>query len=127
MAKGKYQYWITEEGLTLLTGWAKDGLTDEQIADNMGISAKTLYEWKNRYSKICESLKNGKEVADYMVENALFKKALSGDTTAMIFWLKNRRPDKWRDKPIANNTEQLADDNFIAALEGKAEEAWQDK
>lgn len=99
MAKGKYQQWLEPEGLTLLEGWARDGLTDEQIAHNCGITVKTLYEWKNRFSEICEALKKGKEVVDYQVENALLNKALGGDTTAQIFWLKNRRPDKWRDKP----------------------------
>ena len=44
MAKGKYEYWLTNEGLILLEGWARDGLTDEQIAHNMGITSKTLYE-----------------------------------------------------------------------------------
>lgn len=96
---GKFEYWLTEEGRTLLEGWARDGLTDEQIAHNCGITAKTLYEWKNKYSDFSESLKKGKEVVDYKVENALVNKAMSGDVTAMIFWLKNRRPDKWRDKP----------------------------
>ena len=99
MAKGKYQRWLEPDGLLLLEGWARDGLTDEQIAHNMGITAKTLYVWKNEYSDICEALKKGKEVGDYQVENALLNKALGGDTTAQIFWLKNRRPDKWRDKP----------------------------
>lgn len=127
MAKGKYQYWLTDEGLTVLSGWARDGLTDEQIAHNMGISAKTLYEWKNKYGEICETLKKGKQVVDYAVENALLNKALSGDTTAMIFWLKNRRPDKWRDKPAANEPEQTADDNFISALEGKTVDIWEDE
>ncbi len=98
-ARGKYEYWLTEDGLTLLEGWARDGLKDEQIANNCGITAKTLYEWKNKFSKICEALKKGKEVVDYKVENELLDKALGGDTTAQIFWLKNRRPDKWRDKP----------------------------
>lgn len=98
MAKSKAEYWLTEEGLTLLKGWARDGLTDEQIAHNCGISATTLYNWKNRHVEILEALKKGKEVVDYQVENALLKKALVGDTTAQIFWLKNRRPDKWRDK-----------------------------
>lgn len=39
MAKGKYEYWLSDEGLTLLEGWARDGLTDEQISKNMGIAA----------------------------------------------------------------------------------------
>lgn len=99
MARGKFEYWLTKDGLTLLEGWARDGLTDEQIAHNVGITATTLYEWKKRFSKISEALKKGKEVVDYDVENALLNKALAGDTTAQIFWLKNRRPDKWRDKP----------------------------
>lgn len=100
MAHGKFEYWLTNDGLTLLEGWARDGLTDEQIANNIGITAKTLYEWKNRFSDICEVLKKGKEVVDYQVENALLKKALDGNTTAQIFWLKNRRRTRWRDKPI---------------------------
>ena len=57
MAKGKYEYWLTEEGLLLLEGWARDGLTDEQIAHNIGISTSTLNNWKNKYVEILESLK----------------------------------------------------------------------
>ena len=98
MAKGKYEYWLTEEGLLLLEGWARDGLTDEQIAHNIGISISTLNNWKNKYVEILESLKKEKEVVDYAVENALLKNALKGDTTAQIYWLKNRRPVKWRDR-----------------------------
>lgn len=99
MAKGKSEYWLTEDGVALLEGWARDGLTDEQIASNMGIVASTLYEYKKKHEKISEALKKGKEVADFHVENALYKKACGGDVTAMIYWLKNRRPGKWRDKP----------------------------
>lgn len=135
MAKGKYQEWLTEEGLLQLESWARDGLTDEQIASNMGITRKTLAEWKTKYSDICDTLKRGKAVVDIQVENALLKRALGysydevtrervldydpstgqvvgshmeitktvkkevqGDTTAQIFWLKNRRPEQWRDK-----------------------------
>lgn len=120
MTKGKYEQWLTDEGLILLEGWARDGLTDEQIAHNMGVSRKTLAEWKKKYGDIGDTLKKGKEIVDYEVENALLKKALGytvkeqkltkdgelieiereipPDTTAQIFWLKNRRPDKWRDK-----------------------------
>lgn len=109
MAKGKYEYWITEEGLTLLEGWARDGLTDEQLAHNAGITVSTLYDWKKKFSEISDALKKGKEIVDFEVENALLKKALSGDTGAICFWLKNRRPDKWRDKPatLSADTEDL--------------------
>ena len=57
MAKGKYQEWLTEEGLLQLESWARDGLTDEQIAHNMGICVATLYNWKSKYLEILESLK----------------------------------------------------------------------
>ena len=120
MAKGKYHDWITEEGLLLIEGWARDGLTDEQIAHNMGIKRQTLYEWMKRFPDISDALKKGKEVVDRQVENALLKNALGfyyeeetvtnkGDvvtvrkyekpnTTEQIFWLKNRKSKQWRDK-----------------------------
>lgn len=123
MAKPKADEWLENDKLVILEGWARDGLTDEQLAENMGISVRTLYRWKNKYCQICQSLKKGKEAADREVENALFKRALgydyeevkeefkngnivkrtvtkkhvSGDTTAQIFWLKNRKPDYWGD------------------------------
>lgn len=98
MAKGKYEYWLTPEGLTKLEGWARDGATDEQIAKHMKISLATLYNWKRDHLDILEALKKGKEVVDFQVENALLKNAMDGNVTAQIFWLKNRRPDKWKDK-----------------------------
>lgn len=124
MAKGKYEYWLSPEGLLKIEAWARDGLTEEQIASNMGISRSTLSDWKNKYSDILNSLKRGKEVVDIQVENALLKRALgysykevvkervqgvlivtkevlkevAPDTTAQIFWLKNRKPHEWRDK-----------------------------
>ena len=130
LAKGKYQEWLTDEGLLLLEGWARDGLTDEQIAENMGVNIATLYRYKQSYCEICEALKKGKDVVDRQVENALLKRALGykydevtkeisidpstgeerltitkvvtkevqPDTTAQIFWLKNRKPDEWRAK-----------------------------
>lgn len=135
MAKGKYQEWLTEEGLLQLESWARDGLTDKQIASNMGVTEQTLNVWKKNYPSLFESLKRGKAVVDIQVENALLKRALGysydevtrervldydpstgqivgshmeitktvkkevqGDTTAQIFWLKNRRPEQWRDK-----------------------------
>lgn len=121
MAKGKYQRWLEPDGLTLLEGWARDGLTDEQTAKKMGITAKTLYEWKNRYSEICEALKKGKEVVDYEVENALLQSARDGNTTAQIFWLKNRRPDKWRDKP-AEASGPAPENNLFTKIEESVNE-----
>ena len=120
-----------------IEGWARDGLTDEQIAYNMGIRRTTLYEWSNRFPDIANTLKKGKAPVDQQVENALLKRALGydyeetitemeevggkpkkhirrvskhmpGDTTAMIFWLKNRRPDRWRDKQdVSVNSEPV--------------------
>ena len=116
--------------------WARDGLTDEKIANNLDIGKSAFYDYKNKYTEFSDALKKGKEVADYEVENALFKKALGynakvkkafkvkevlyedgkrlketerieyaeedvhipADTTAQIFWLKNRKPNTWRDK-----------------------------
>ena len=142
MAKGKYQEWLEPEGLLKIEGWARDGLTDEQIANNMGISVATLYNWKNNYLEILEALKRGKEVIDRQVENALLKRALgyeyeevsekfeSGilterkiakkqvvpDTTAQIFWLKNRKPKDWRDNPVYN-----ADEDALKRLDAVLE------
>lgn len=126
MARGKYQEWLTEEGLLKLEGWARDGLTDEQIAENMGISVRTLYNWKDKYVQLFHALKRGKEVVDRQVENALLKSALGfhyteetvtnqgevvevtkfekPNTTAQIFWLKNRKPAIWRDKQEIQQT-----------------------
>lgn len=121
MAKGKYEYWRTTDGLILLQGWARDGLIDEQIAHNMGIRRTTLYDWKNKYPDINDALKKGKEIVDYEVENALLKRAKQGDVTAQIFWLKNRRPEKWRDKvQFTDETSLKKLDSLIEAIDKKA-------
>lgn len=72
----KYDDWLTPDGLLQLEAWARDGLTDEQIAKNMGIAESTLYAWKGKYPEFSDSLKKGKEVVDIQVENALFKRAM---------------------------------------------------
>lgn len=76
MAKGKYQEWLTPEGLIKIEGWARDGLTDKQIAHNIGISRSTLNKWKKDYIDVSDTLKKGKQVVDRQVENALLKRAL---------------------------------------------------
>lgn len=64
-------------GLLMLEGRARDGLTDEQITQNIGVSRSTLNAWKNRYSDISDTLKRGKEIVDRQVENALLERTLS--------------------------------------------------
>ena len=76
MAKGKFEYWQTDDGLLRLEAYARDGLTDEQIAKNMDIRRETLYAWKKKYANISNALKRGKEVVDIEVENALYQKAV---------------------------------------------------
>ena len=74
--KGLYKEWLEADNLIRLEGWARDGLTDEQIAHNIGINRTTLYAWKAKYSDFSNALKRGKEVVDRIVENALLKSAM---------------------------------------------------
>lgn len=74
--RAKYAAWLTDEGLSKLEAWARDGLTDEQISHNMGVARATLAKYKTLYPAIDEALKKGKEVVDIAVENALFKRAM---------------------------------------------------
>ena len=80
-----------------------------EISDKVGISRSTLAEWKKKYPEIEKALSQGKEVADYAVESSLYKRALAGDVTACIFWLKNRKPRKWRDKPEMSEGADIED------------------
>ncbi len=57
MAKGKYEEWLEPDSLLLISAWARDGLTDDQIANNMGISRSTLSEWKKKFPDISDALK----------------------------------------------------------------------
>lgn len=129
MPKGKYLDWLTEDGLLNIEGWARDGLTNEQIAKNIGINQNTFYTWLKRYSEIKEALKKGRKPVDIEVENSLVKRALGfteeeiveemtedkdgntikhkkvtrkvfpPDTAAIIFYLKNRSSHRYKDRP----------------------------
>lgn len=134
------------------------GATDDNLADFFGVSVRTIARWKIEHAEFCQALKTGKVGADDRVERSLFQKAVgytfdsekvfqhSGeivrtpirehvppDTTACIFWLKNRRPDLWRDKreiEHSNRTSDMSDDELarIAASGGSgASEASSDK
>ena len=136
---------MTKDGLSRLKGWARDGLTDEQMAQKMGIVPSTFYAWILKYPEISEAIKNGKEPVDIDVEDSMVKLALGHyvtvkkpmkvrtekrlkkkdkdgreyetgviveehieyvdeqvyippNVTAQIFWLKNRKPEQWKDK-----------------------------
>ena len=82
----KIDEWLEPDGLLLLEGWAREGLTEEQIAHNMGISRPTLWEWKKKETSIFNALKRNKDMVDFEVENALLDNALNGNVTAQIFW-----------------------------------------
>lgn len=144
--------WRTKEALAIIEGMCHNGLTDEDIAKNIGISRKTLYNWRQKYSEIEEAMKHGKDIADIIVENALYRRAtghslktvtvdevldedgkptgnkqrrtvikeISPDTSAIIWWLKNRKGEQWRDKPT-EIVEEYEDDGLIAALKDCAD------
>lgn len=101
----KIDEWLEQDNLTLLEGWARDGLTYEQIAHNMGIDVTTLRDWRKKQPTISTILKRSRAVVDYEVENALLKNAMEGNVTAQIFWLKNRKKTEWREKIESNENE----------------------
>lgn len=173
MAKGKYEKWLEKDNLTRLKAWARDGLDDAQIAQNMGINVRTLYKWKSKYGQIGQALKKSKEIVDAEIEESListmrkhtvtttqYKMVKKDDLvlkaertkfmnvykldhpeatkdqiliataesvdvyeqipmiktvtevdpniSSMIFWLKNREPDKYRDQTFKKLNEAQA-------------------
>lgn len=107
----------------------KLGATDQEIADFFEVDVRTLYRWKGEYEEFCQALKSGKTEADNRVERSLFARAngyehdevdirvVGGgivqtpirkyyppDTTAAIFWLKNRKPEEWRESKAVELT-----------------------
>ena len=155
--KPKYEKWLQPENLILIEGWRRDGLSNEQIAKNMGIYVSTLYNWLEKYKELKEAYKKGDEVSTYEIENKLYKSAIGYDVeemdiqeteypdgtktitkrkhrrhvpaniAAQIFILKNRRPNKWKDKPTVEDMEEIKDDGFIDAIKASAKEDWSDE
>jgi hypothetical protein len=110
------------------------GATDRDVAAFFEVSEATVNRWKLAHPEFCESLKVGKEPADDKVEQSLYRKAtgysfdavkifqfngapvvvnyvehVPPSDTACIFWLKNRRPEKWRDKPEGEGGTEIVD------------------
>ena len=131
MPVNKIKKWLEPESLALLELWAREGLSEEEIAGSAGITLKTLREWKKKHPEIAAALQKG-EGSEAKVEGSLLRRAVGyrynevtrelkkdaengemrltvtkivtkevqPDTTALMFWLKNRRPELWRDKGV---------------------------
>jgi hypothetical protein len=127
------------------------GATDVDIADFLEVAVSTIYKWKHDYPEFSEALKSGKEAADERVERSLYHKAVGytfesekvfqfqgqivrtptrehvpPDTTAAIFWLKNRRADQWRDVQVkeirSGSLDELPTDTVAAIRQQLADE-----
>lgn len=125
--------WLEEDGLMLIECWSRDGYTIEDIANKIGVDKKTLYDWRSQYPEIEEALRNGREIIDYKVENALLKSALgykkkevkvittmrygkvvetvtetteseqAPNVNAIQTWLYNRQKEKWKNMNAKSN------------------------
>lgn len=147
--KGIYEQWLTDDALTTVRGWARDGLNNQQIAHNIGIRADTFSVWLSQYPQLSQALKKGREPVAVKVEDAFYSKCewqdyeetreeitryadgtevkkivrtrhkIPPDTAALIFALKNLRPDKYRDKPIEIDASSVEKhDALVKAIEG---------
>ncbi|MDE7330299.1 MAG: transposase [Clostridia bacterium] len=116
MAKSKYETHVAPR-LEEVKDWCRNGATDKEIWEKLGISKDSFYEYKKHFSDFSDSLKESKEICDAEVESALHKAALGGNITAIIFWLKNRRPDKWREKPVESKSGENNADSVTVTIE----------
>lgn len=121
----RIEYWRSEEGCTLISGWTREGYRPADIAARIGISPGTFIKWMERYEEIDKAVREGSELNDYRVENALLKNALgytarnvtvttiirhgkvvetqrvveeqdvAPNVNAQKVWLYNRRPKQW--------------------------------
>lgn len=143
-----------EEYNQLAENYALLGATDKEMADLFGVTERTLNQWKKTYPEFLQSLKKGKNIADANVASRLYNRAIGydckatkfatseghitdskeyiehypPDTTAAIFWLKNRQPEKWRDRKevdanvnLSNELESMTDEQLAAIIRGEKE------
>ena len=120
--RGKYETHVKPK-LDLIAQWARDGSIERDIAKKLGVSESTFSGYKKEHEELLQTLTVNKEVADARVESALYKRAIgyeydevctevgpdgaktktttkqvAPDVTAQIYWLNNRRSDRWRNK-----------------------------
>lgn len=155
MARGRTKIisaedWIDEDHLILIEGWSRDGYSYTDIANKIGISIGALVNWRTKYPEIAKALKNGREIVDYKVENALLKSALGYTTQeskvtvlmrgskvvekttetltkeqapnvlAIQTWLYNRLPNKWKNTRNRSLIDELDEDTNIEIVVSKA-------
>lgn len=134
---------FTDEMLKQVTKLCLLGATDKQIADFFEVAESTIYEWKNKIPEFSEAIKKGKIIADTEVAHGLYSRAIGAewteqqafkvktglnqekvevvdvrkaappDTAAAYIWLKNRQPERWRDKPAEDDDTDLPEPKEI--------------
>ena len=105
---GRKRITFTDEDYLNITKWAGLGLSETQIADNLGVGISTITRNKNRNERFEQALKKGKAKAIEQVTNALFNNAVhDNNTTAQIFYLKNRDSTNWSDRQEVNHNLDL--------------------
>lgn len=145
-----------QDFIPLAENYALLGATDNELADFFGVDVSTINRWKKKYPEFCESLKKGKDIADSNVASKLYNRAIGydfeekhiirkdgvivgekritkhqpADTTAAIFWLKNRQPEKWRDRKelqignkLGDDLESMTDEELRAIIRGEKEQS----
>lgn len=138
--------WLSDEGLILLAGKARECITKRELAEKMGVSENTLYRWMKKYPKIADAVKKGRELTDIEVENAILKKALGfqtkeiktvkkadgskevttvlksipPDISAATTWLVRRCPEKWSDRTEASINSQI--DELLRGIDAQIDE-----
>ena len=139
------EFWLTEEGLALLSGWAREGLGLSEIANKIGVTTRTLTTWISKYPQIRERVYSSRQVVDARVEEAILKKALGFEATevrkvmkangdeeitavtkqvppdisACSIWLKNSCPEKWSDDKACQSSKV---DEILSRLDRETEE-----
>lgn len=104
------------------------GCTNQELADKLGISIGSVEEWLRVHKEFSMAVKSGREGADEDIAGALYTKALNGDVTAQIFWLKNRRTANWRDRKdidvnatVRHSVEEFSDAELASIAAGGSE------
>lgn len=115
MAKAKYAGWITEDGLTAIRGWARDGLVDEEIARKMGVSSSTFYVWQKEHPEIRQALQAGKAPVDAAVEDRLLDMCMGFMVKEIkVFKVKEDHYDEAGRRVTEERLEEREESRYIA-------------